>query len=315
MALEVKTGRQDHSRSCLSRLMMERETIPSMPIPDDIHHSIADADDMEAVWDKQISVWDVFKNLLHHPAQIITRWNWKSALLGASVRAFFYLAVYIVSQESWLTTMTAVLVELPFRFLTTGIGGSVVQSFRRATPVWIANIIVSIMLPAFSHTVEFFTHYAQEKYFSDVFAASRDGVARQRTFAISVFFSVISALFSLFAMRHGVLLVGAGEETKSFVSDIKHLPRMVGEFICVLPVLISKYFEKGHILRALATLGAFGVTVGALLGTVRGKWQWAWRSALGAWGVLLFAVTLTFAIRFIMKRKGKTYHNRYSSRT
>jgi len=42
-----------------------------MPIPDDIHHSIADADDMEAVWDKQIDVWGVFKNLLRHPAQII----------------------------------------------------------------------------------------------------------------------------------------------------------------------------------------------------------------------------------------------------
>ena len=254
-----------------------------------------------------------FGTFVRHPAQIITRWNWKSALLGASVRSFFYLAVYLVSQESWLTTMTAVLVELPFRFLTTGIGGSVVQSFRRATPVWIANIIVSILLPAFSHSVEFFTHYAQERYFSDVLAASRDGVARQRTFAISVFFSVISALFSLFAMRHGVLLVGAGKETQSFVSDIKRLPRMVGEFIGVLPVLISKYLESGDFLKALMTFAAFGVTVGALLGTFRGKWQWAWRSVLGAWGLLLFSVTFTFVVRYIMKRKGKTYHNRYRS--
>ena len=291
--------------------MMDRETIPSMPIPDDIHHSIADADDMEAVWDKQIDVWGVFKNLLRHPAQIVTRWNWKSALLGASVRAFFYLAVYVVSQESWLTTITAVLVELPFRFLTTGIGGSIVQSFRRATPVWIANIIVSIMLPAFSHTVEFFTHYAQERYFSDVLAASRDGVARQRTFAISIFFSVISALFSLFAMRHGVLLVGAGKETANFITDIKRLPRMVGEFTAFLPVLIAKYFERGDFIYAIAAICGFGCTVGAMLGTFRGKWEWAWRSALGAWGVLLFSVTLTLVVRYLMKRKGKTYHKRY----
>ena len=119
--------------------MMERETVPSMPIRDDIHHSIADADDMEEVWDKRIELADVFRNLVRHPLQIVTRWNWKSAFLGASVRAWFYLVVYLVSQESWLTTMTAVLVELPFRFLTTGIAGSILQSFRRAKPFWAAE--------------------------------------------------------------------------------------------------------------------------------------------------------------------------------
>jgi hypothetical protein len=282
-----------------------------MSISDEIHHSIADADDMEEVWDRQIEVGGVFRNLVRHPLQIFTRWNWKTALLGAGLRAFFYLTVYIVSQESWLTTLTAVMVELPFRFLTTGMAGSVVQSFRRATPVWAANIIVSIMLPAFSHTVEFFTHYAQERYFSDILAASRDGVARQRTFAISVFFSVISALFNLFAMRHGVLLVGAGKETKSFAADIKRLPLMVSEFTAFLPVQIAKYFERGQLLYAISSIAAFGVTVGIMLGTFRGKWQWAWRSALGAWALLLFSVTIAYDARFVMKRKGKIYHKRY----
>jgi hypothetical protein len=282
-----------------------------MPISDEIHHSIADADDMEEVWDRQIEIGGVFRNLVRHPLQIFTRWNWKTALLGAGLRAFFYLAVYIVSQESWLTTLTAVMVELPFRFLTTGMAGSVVQSFRRATPVWAASIIVSIMLPAFSHTVEFFTHYAQERYFSDILAASRDGVARQRTFAISVFFSVISALFNLFAMRHGVLLVGAGKETKSFVTDIKRLPLMVSEFTAFLPVQIAKYFERGQLLYAVSSIAAFGMTVGIMLGTFRGKWEWAWRSALGAWVLLLFSVTIAYIARVIMKRKGKIYHKRY----
>jgi hypothetical protein len=266
---------------------------------------------MEEVWDRQIEIGGVFRNLVRHPLQIFTRWNWKTALLGAGLRAFFYLAVYIVSQESWLTTLTAVMVELPFRFLTTGMAGSVVQSFRRATPVWAASIIVSIMLPAFSHTVEFFTHYAQERYFSDILAASRDGVARQRTFAISVFFSVISALFNLFAMRHGVLLVGAGKETKSFVTDIKRLPLMVSEFTAFLPVQIAKYFERGQLLYAVSSIAAFGMTVGIMLGTFRGKWEWAWRSALGAWVLLLFSVTIAYIARVIMKRKGKIYHKRY----
>ncbi len=291
--------------------MTEREILLPMHLSDEIHHSIADADDMEEVWDPRISVADVFKNLILHPAQIITRWNWKSASLGAVLRASFYFTVYQASRESWLVTLTAVLVELTFRFLTTGMSGAVVQSFRKAQPVWAANLILSIMLPAFSHTVEFVTHYAQERYFFDIFAASENSVARQRAFAISVLFSVISALFNLFAMKHGVLLVGAGEETKSFIDDIKKMPRMVGEFTAFLPVLIAKYLETRMLLKALAAFAAFGIGVGSILGIFRGKWEWAYRSAAGAWAVLLFAVVLTYVVRYFLKRQGKMYRKRY----
>lgn len=282
-----------------------------MAVTDDIHHSIADADDMEEVWDERIAVSDVFRNLLGHPAQLITRWNWKAALLGAIVRASFYYTVYKASRESWIVTLTAVGVELVFRFLTTGVSGAVVQSFRKATPPWQANIIVSIMLPVFSHSVEFLTHYAQERYFFDIFASSADGVARQRAFAISVLFSVISVLFNLFAMRHGVLLVGAGQETRSLANDIKRMPRMVGEFTAYLPVLVAKYLESGKLLRALTTFVGFGLAVGAILGTARTKWQWAWTTALGAWALLFFSVAVTWSIRVILRRKGKMYRKRY----
>lgn len=282
-----------------------------MSVSDEIHHSIADADDMEEVWDEQIEVSDVLRNLIRHPLQLVTRWNWKAAFLGAVVRASFYYTVYQASRESWIVTLTAVAVELVFRFITTGLAGAVVQSFRRATPFWQANVIVSILLPAFSHSVEFLTHYAQERYFFDLFAASQDGIARKRAFAISVLFSVISVLFNLFAMRHGVLLVGAGEETRTFTDDIKRIPRMVGEFTAYLPVLISKYIENGKFLNALVAFASFGIAVGSILGTFRGKWEWAWRTAAGAWGLLLFSVALTWSIRKILLRKGKMYRKRY----
>jgi hypothetical protein len=290
---------------------MDQDTYLRMTRQDEIHHSIADADDMEEVWDERIHVTDVLRNLVRHPAQIIHRWNWKAASLGAILRASFYFTVYQASRESWAVTLTAVLVEFSFRFFTTGIAGAVIQSFRKATPVWAANLAVSIALPAFGHTVEFVTHWAQERYLYDVFAASENSVARQRAFAISVFFSVISALFNLFAMKHGVLLVGAGEETKSLAEDIKRIPRMVGEFTAYLPVLIAKYLEDGRILNALVTFLGFGVAVGTILGTVRMKWQWAWRTATGAWAILLFAVVLTLGVRYILKRKGKMYVKRY----
>lgn len=291
--------------------MMERETVPSMINSDEIHHSIIDADDMEEVWDKRIAVSDVFRNLVGHPAQLIMRWNWKAALLGAIVRASFYYTVYKASRESWIVTLTAVGVELVFRFFTTGVSGAVVQSFRKATPAWQANIIVSIMLPVFSHSVEFLTHYAQEHYFFDIFASSANGVARQRAFAISVLFSVISVLFNLFAMRHGVLLVGAGQETQSLANDIKRMPRMVGEFTAYLPVLVAKYLETGKLLKALTTFVGFGLAVGTILGTARTKWQWAWTTALGAWALLFFSVLITWSIRMILHRKGKMYRKRY----
>jgi len=291
---------------------MDSETLPQQMITsEEIHHSIADADDMEEVWDPAVSVSDVFRNLAHHPAQVITRWNWKSASLGAVLRASFYFGVYQASRESWLVTLTAVLVELLFRFFTTGISGAVVQSFRRATPVWLANIIVSVSLPLFSHTVEFITHYAQERYFFDVFAASSNSVARQRAFAISVLFSVLSALFNLFAMKHGVLLVGAGEETLSIWDDIKRMPRMVGEFTAFLPVLVAKFIEDGRILNAFGTILGFGIAVGTILGTVRQKWQWAWTTAVGAWALLFITVLVTLLIRYISKRKGVMYRKRY----
>ena len=281
-----------------SESVLQRPILPDDP-PEDIHHSIADADDIEEVWDENISVADVFRSVLHHPAQLVTRWNWKSVLLAVMVRGGFYFTIYKLSRESWLVTMTAVLVEFLFRFLTAGVFGALVQSFRKARPIWAANVIVSILLPACSHTVEFVTHYAQEKYFYDVFAASENS-GRQRTFAISVLFSVISVLFNLYAMRNGVLLVGAGAATGSFGSDLKRLPRLVADFTISLPVLMSKFIERGRFHYALGALLAFGTIVGGILGTFRGKWEWAWRSALGAWA-LLFAVTiLTFIIRTVL---------------
>jgi hypothetical protein len=277
---------------------------------DDIHHSIAEAEDIEEVWDERIAVGDVFRNLVAHPLQLLSRWNWKAALLGAILRSSFYYTVYQASGENRLVIFAAVGVEFVSRFISTGIAGAVVQSFRRSTPVWQANIIVSILLPAFSHTVEFFVHYGQERYMYDLFAASETS-ARQRTFAISVLFSVISVLFNLFAMRHGVLLVGAGKETQSLGSDIKHMPRMVGEFTAYLPVMITKCLESGRVLSALTAFIAFGIGVGTILGVFRTKWQWAWRSALGAWAVLLFAVAITALSRHLLKRKGKMYRKRY----
>ncbi|HEX3101939.1 MAG TPA: hypothetical protein VHQ01_09115, partial [Pyrinomonadaceae bacterium] len=263
---------------------MDSEIALQMTISDEIHHSVADADDLEEVWDREIAVGDVFRNLLHHPLQLITRWNWKSAFLAAIVRSTFYFTVYKASKESWAVTLTAVGIELAFRFLTTGVAGAIVQSFRRATPEWVATAIISISLPAITHLIEFFTHYVQEKYYADIFAPSANN-ARQKTFAISVLFSVVSAMFNLYLMRRGVLLVGAGEETQTLRNDFKKIPFMISEFIKILPLLIIQLIREKKILQAFGVFASFGLSVGTILGVFRGfDWNWFRWSAYGAWG-------------------------------
>jgi hypothetical protein len=203
---------------------------------------------------------------------MIRRWNWKSALLGALLRASFYFTVYKASKESWIVTLTAVIVELAFRFFTSGISGALVQSFRRAVPAWLAMGIISISLPVFGHTVEYFTHYIQEEYFADVFSPSINN-ARQKAFAISVFISVISALFNIYMMRNGVLLVGAGEETKSLWADVKSLPALISEFVLFLPLKIIQFIRDFKFHYAIGSFALFGLLVGLILGLFRGKWS------------------------------------------
>ena len=280
-----------------------------MIISEEIHHSIADADDLEQVWEKEISVGDVFRNLFRHPGQMITRWNWKSAFLGAIVRASFYFTVYQASKETWIVTLTAVGVEIAFRFLTTGVAGAIVQSFRRATPEWLATAIISVSLPTITHLIEFFTHYVQEKYYADIFAAS-ENKARQKTFAISVLFSVVSAMFNLYLMRRGVLLVGAGTETQTLRNDFKKIPFMISEFIKILPLLIIRFLRERRILPAFCVFLAFGLSVGTILGVFRGfDWNWFRWSAYGAWGTLFGATVVT---RIVMKFR-KMYRIRNGS--
>lgn len=268
-----------------------------------IHLSIAEADDLEEVRDAEISVGDVFRNLISHPAQIITRWNWKAALLGALLRASFYVTVYKASKENWRAAMTAAAVEFTFRFLTSGASGALVQSFRRATPAWLAILIVTISLPIFSHTIEFFTHYAQEYYFSSLVPASTNN-ARQIAFAVSVLFSVLSAMFNIFIMRHGVLLVGAGSETKSLWSDLKQFPVLIIKFVSFLPIEIINAVKSKNFLTASGFFLGFGIIVGTILGVFRGKWSWAWTTTLGAWAVLLlFTIFVAAVLPFVNQRE------------
>lgn len=261
---------------------------------EDIHQSVTEADDIEQVHESEIPISEVLRSLASHPLQIITRWNWKAALIGACLRASFYFTVYQAARENMRAALTAAGVELAFRFFTSGASGSIVQSFRHAAPAWLATLFVTITLPIISHSVEYVTHYVQEVYFHGILPGSQNN-GRQWAFAFSVLFSALSAMFNLFAMRHGVLLVGAGRETKSLWSDFKKIPVLVWEFVTYLPLLIVRFVGEQKFAHAAGILFAFAISVGSILGIFRGKWSWAWTTSIGAF-VTLLVWTLIVAV-------------------
>jgi hypothetical protein len=75
-----------------------------------------------------------------------------------------------------------------------------------------------IMLPAFSHMIEFTLH------------TLNGDVNKGKAIVISITFSIISAIFNLFAMRRDALLV-KDARAQSLGQDLIKLPKIVGEFV------------------------------------------------------------------------------------
>jgi hypothetical protein len=162
-------------------------------------------------------VLDVFRYLARHPIEMLVyRWNWKAAVMSGIMRSMIYLFTHL--KEGWRAALGAMSVEFIFRLIVSGASGSLVQSFHRATPVWLATICVMIMLPAVSHMIEFTLH-------------TLNGDANKgKAIVISISFSILSALFNLFAMRRNALLV-KDKDAHSLWHDLKRMPAIIAEFL------------------------------------------------------------------------------------
>jgi hypothetical protein len=115
------------------------------------------------------------------------------------------------------------LTEFVFRGATAGFYGGLTESFRRATPHWLASVTVMVLLPICTHTSEFFVHWFRG---TEKLTAS---------LTVSVVFTVVSTLFNLFAMRRGVLIVGEGRG--SLLADLRQIPRLIVLFVASLVCL------------------------------------------------------------------------------
>jgi hypothetical protein len=162
------------------------------------------------------TVGEVLIALARHPIdRIARRWNWKSAVLSSASRASLFFTANLSAGLD--AAVAAMLTEFVFRGMTAGFYGGLTQSFRHATPHWLASVTVMVLLPICTHLTEFLVHWSRG---TEKLAAS---------LTVSVIFTVISTLFNLFAMRRGVLIVGEGRGT--LLADLRQIPRLIVLFV------------------------------------------------------------------------------------
>jgi len=146
---------------------------------------------------------------------ILSIWNWKAATLSALTRATLFLGANATA--GWRAAWGAFGAELVFRACTSGFYARATQAFAAARPAWAAAIAALVVIPGVSHTLEFAVHYL------------RGTPALARSIGLSVLFTGVSTLFHLFAMRRGVLVVGAA--AAPIADDLRRMPRLIVEFL------------------------------------------------------------------------------------
>jgi hypothetical protein len=169
------------------------------------------------------SLSSVFAYVIRHPLEtMILRWNWKAAVLSALLRAPIFFFAYLFKKDGLKLAIGAALAQSAFRLAFGGINGAIIQSFSKVEPPWHAVLTVPIVLATFSHLMEF---VVQTLYDHQTGAAGRG-----KAIAISVFVSAVSAVFNLFAMRRGALLV-KDESRQSLWRDLVRMPWIIFEFL------------------------------------------------------------------------------------
>jgi len=177
------------------------------------------------------TVGEAALNLLRHPIQtLVHRWNWKSAVLSALTRgALFFFANLSAGVSAAIGAMS---IEAAFYITVAGFYGSATEAFRKARPAWLATAMMMIVMPTINHSLEFLLHWSS-------------GTKKLTTSIIaSVVFSMLSAVFNLFAMQRGAFIVGDGRQ--SLLDDFRQLPQIISDFLTFIPraLLANQYRDE-----------------------------------------------------------------------
>jgi hypothetical protein len=167
--------------------------------------------------------------IIKHPYEhLVRRWNWKSAVTSAIIRGAIFFTTNLSAGRS--AAAGALLTELGYRALLSGVTGSVTQTLRTCQPAWGAALTASVILPGFSHLVEFTVH------------SLRRTPRMMTSVSVSIAFSVVTILFNLYAMRRGVLVVDGGGQT--LLEDFAMMPRIVAGFVAAGPLALWRLMRR-----------------------------------------------------------------------
>ena len=166
---------------------------------------------------------DLLRSLLGCAQQLLSLWNWKSALLSIVLRGPIFTIAAV--RQGWHAAIAALLTESIFCALSAGFYGAVVQILKDAEPQWLTGVFLTAVVPVTFQILEYVLHWFRR-------------TPHLRTAGIvSLVVSAISALFNWYAMRRGTLLVG--RDARGFGGDLRRLPRLLVGFLVVLPRKIA----------------------------------------------------------------------------
>jgi hypothetical protein len=141
---------------------------------------------------------------------LLTRWNWKAALVSAVLRgAIFFTSALPAGAAAAVASLA---VDLSFRIPAAGAYAAIVQAVRFLEPRWLSTTIVVLVMPAAAHAVEIAVHRAAGT------------PLLWRAVTASVALSAVSSAVELVLMRHDLLIVGPG--AGSLASDVRRAWRL-----------------------------------------------------------------------------------------
>lgn len=251
------------------------------------------------------TIGEALNGVWQNPAQFLRQWNYKGAIMSGGLRAPIFLITYLVGRESIKLALGAALAQFIFRFIFAGVGGALIQAFRRVEPAWKAVLAILLIVPVISHFFEFLVQFAFA-YFTGT--GDHTDVAILR----SVCISVLSAFFSLFIMRRDVMIVGEAG-SKSIWNDLARFPFLIFEFMAFVPFEMVKMVRRGDYLRFLMSVAAFGLFSQMLGWALTNKPYWTYSkgktSFASFWGVdglILLAIGITLAAIYLRRTDAKT---------
>ncbi len=158
--------------------------------------------------------------LFRHPTRnLLSRWNWKSAVLSSLFRACIFFFSNL--SAGWHAAVGALLAELALRAVTSGFYGAITEAFSEARPEWAAMTAAMLVLPVVNHSLEFLVHWL------------RGTPKLAVSITASVIFTAWSTSFNVYAMRHGILTVGG--RSKTLREDMRRVLPLFAQFILAGP--------------------------------------------------------------------------------